>query len=551
VSRNAVVRARLPQSGRTIGLAPSSGGFLDRFLGELGLRPRAASQRSFDAAQFTRLTNDFMRAWIASPMQDVRYDLRTLRARARDLERNDPHAKRFFRLLEKNVVGTDGVTLIARAAMLRGGGLHTDANAAIESAWADFCRVGNCTVDRQQGLVDFAKLVLRTMARDGEVFIRRWKYFDNTHGYALQIVDADLFDETFDVRALPNGNVIKMSIELDPFGAPVAYHAWNQHPQDVGWGNQPLARDRIPASEIWHLFVPQRAGQPRGVTWLNAVMLQLKKLGGYEEAELTAARVAAAKMGFITTDGSDEGPDPSSVDLGDGSLADGDRLMDASPGSIDELAPGQKFQSWDPQHPSGNYSPFTNAIIRSLAVGLDVAAHSLSGDLSQANYGSLRTGLLDERDTYRELQGLLVRFFYDQCYREWVPCAQLTGALALAGPAQRFYAVKWRARGFPWIDPLKDSQAAIIDIDNGLTSRTRVVAERGEDFEDVLADLVLEKQLADKAGITFGVAGTLPTSQAAGDGQDTPATSDGSGDATAKSRALPLPVVPLRIARTR
>ena len=62
-------------------------------------------------------------------------------------------------------------------------------------------------------------------------------------------------------------------------------------------------------------------------------------LGAYEEAEITSARISASKMGFIVKD------------RADGYVGemdeDGSPLMDISPGSIEELPMGTRFESWN------------------------------------------------------------------------------------------------------------------------------------------------------------------------------------------------------------
>lgn len=55
----------------------------------------------------------------------------------------------------------------------------------------------------------------------------------------------------------------------------------------------------MPADQIIHLYVSERANQTRGVTWFHPVMTGIKMLDGYTEAELVAARAAGAKMDFF------------------------------------------------------------------------------------------------------------------------------------------------------------------------------------------------------------------------------------------------------------
>jgi len=52
----------------------------------------------------------------------------------------------------------------------------------------------------------------------------------------------------------------------------------------------------VPASDVFHLFVPERAEQLRGYTWLHAVLMRAQMLQGYEEAALVAARVGATRL---------------------------------------------------------------------------------------------------------------------------------------------------------------------------------------------------------------------------------------------------------------
>jgi capsid protein len=66
-----------------------------------------------------------------------------------------------------------------------------------------------------------------------------------------------------------------------------------------------------------------------------------------------------------------------------------------------ELPPGQEIQMYDPTFPTQNYGDFVVAVLRALARGLKVSYLTLTGDLRQANYSSMRAGLLPERDHWR------------------------------------------------------------------------------------------------------------------------------------------------------
>jgi capsid protein len=83
-------------------------------------------------------------------------------------------------------------------------------------------------------------------------------------------------------------------------------------------------------------------------------MTRLKMLEGYEEAELTAARVAAAKMGFYTS--------PAGETYNGDDNDNGTPIMDAEPGTFEVLPEG-----WDLNHrPSAHpcVSDFVKSTLR-------------------------------------------------------------------------------------------------------------------------------------------------------------------------------------------
>jgi capsid protein len=51
---------------------------------------------------------------------EIYNDLRVLRARSRELERNNDYAKKFFRMVKTNVVGKEGIKLQSQAKNAKG-----------------------------------------------------------------------------------------------------------------------------------------------------------------------------------------------------------------------------------------------------------------------------------------------------------------------------------------------------------------------------------------------------------------------------------------------
>jgi len=61
--------------------------------------------------------------------------------------------------------------------------------------------------------------------------------------------------------------------------------------------------------------------------------------------------------------------------------------------------------------------------------------------------------------------------------------------------------VRWQAKSWNWVDPLKDIKASVEAINAGLKTHSEVIAEQGGDIEDVFDQLAYEQQLAREKGL--------------------------------------------------
>jgi lambda family phage portal protein len=228
-------------------------------------------------------------------------------------------------------------------------------------------------------------------------------------------------------------------------------------------------------------------------------MLQLRMLEGYVEAELVAARTGAAKMGWLeyTDAAAYEEPNP-----------DKKFTFEAAPGTIETLPPGLSFKEWSPDHPANAFPNFVITIMRQVATGLGVSYNALASDLIGVNYSSMRSGLLIERDQWKRDQSWMIENLCEPVFEDFLDFALLAGVLVLdSRDPEKFKAGKWEPRGWQWVDPLKDAQAAVLSIGANLTSRTRVLGEEGEDWEEVLEEIRAELDLAETLDIDL----TLPS----------------------------------------
>lgn len=504
--------------GRLFGAVSRIGGWVrSRFRAEV-----------FRGSNSGRLFGDWSTA-AQHPDLETRFTLRDLRARARDLVRNNPYAAGIVDSFTDNVIGWEGIRLHPEVRN-RAGDVAEDTNARILKAWTAW-GMDHASTDGVDSWLDLQRLIVRSWVVDGEVFIREHKGFDNPHAYALQLIDADLLDENYNAPPDSNGIEIRMGIEMDATGRRLAYHFWRRHPQDLPRGSRD--RVRVPADEVIHFFTRLRVGQNRGYTLFAPVLSTLKMIDGYSEAELVAARLAAAKMGFI------ENITPEAIEayaarlkaLNNGQTGDTNPL-EVAPGLIEELLPGQKFTAFDPNHPNAAFEVFLKVMLRGVSRGFGVSYLTTTGDLEGANYSSMRAGLLPERDHWRVLQVATYTRAHRRIYDSWRGTAMLAGSLRIGSLiSANFAAHSWRPRGWKWVDPYKDLQAAELAIRLGVNSRTRVAADQGLDFRKIVDELRVEEDYADEKQVhVAGISQYKPGGQGDDEADEPEPATNGNGN---------------------
>jgi lambda family phage portal protein len=486
---------------------------VDRALALFGLQRRREfaapgqmmMRRTYSAARYSGLTADWSPAQ-TSANTELRWNLRALRNRARELARNEGVMTKFLSMLAMNVVGAQGIALRVKFDPHGNSTPERDQQLAaeVEAAFADWSRPENCTASGRLSWVGALAHAIRTIGRDGEFLCREIKNPPgNRFGYALQFRDVAWLDENWSAIASDTGNRILMSVEIDSYDRPVRY--WLTRPSsdylypqlDPRMGY----RTPAPASEIIHKFlVTEDELQTRGVPMCHAAMEQIHVAGSHVDAELYASRIGACITDWLRPPkDADElgGEEPLPPEFQTGAV------RDLESGVAQVLPPGWDVTSNDPKHPNTNFAAFQKAIKREIASALGVSYVSLANDLEGVNYSSIRAGLIEERDIWRYLQLFMIEHFCHRVFQNWLRSAMLTKAVTLSIRDYERIRDTWRPRGWDWVDPLKDIQASILAVMNGFESRSDYCDERGEDFQEILAKLALEQKAMEAAGLNM------------------------------------------------
>lgn len=466
--------------------------------------------RGFAGAQGGRLFSD----WFASATSadaEIRGSFAKLLARSRDLERNNDYQRAFLQSCERNINGSAKYDLRMDCGEYKfSPGKPPEwmpdklADSLIESAWTEWGKKGTCTVCGRYSWRDVKRMLVRSTARDGNFIARkiRGPRAKNRFNFALQIWEIDHLDvQKFEDRR--DGSCIRFGIEYNPDRRPVAYWLVVNHPGDNSVGfHAGMKSERVPAEEIYHVFMADRAEQSIGYPWIVSAITRLRQLGMFEEAAVVAARVGASKMGFLK-----QTPGPNGqVAEWDGEVnGNGNPVIDGSPGTFEGLPAGWEVDgNWDPAYPNIETGDFRKAMLRGVAAALGVSYNTLGNDLEAVNFSSARVGLFEEREMWKTLQVFYAESFLEPVFQDWLEMAITSGAINLpVAKFSKFNRPVFKTRRWSFIDPLKEINAAREAINLRVSSRRQVVEESGGDIEDVFHDNRDDELLAEELDLTL------------------------------------------------
>lgn len=464
---------------------------------------KALMQRMYASARPSRLSADWPTI-TGSADSELSTSLSALRNRSRSLIRDNPYAKRAATVVVNNVVGS-GIGLQAQVYSSRNT-LAERVNTSIETAFKEWAAADSCHTGGRMSFEDIERQAMEQVFATGECFIRmhRRAFGSSTVPLALELIEAErIADEYTTTNPPPGGGITRLGIEVDQYDRPLYYWIRERHPgelKSIPGASQRL--ERVPAEQILHLQRITRWPQSRGEPWLHAVISRLRDMDGYTEAEIIAARASACYMGFIK---SAESPVPDSTE------EDGQRQIELSPGLVEHLQPGEDYIPHTPNRPNTGLDPFMRYMLREVASGIGVSYESLSRDYSQSNYSSSRLALLDDRDLWKMLQGWFIRNFRQPIHKAWLQQAVLARAIPgisvdeYATNMRKFEAVRFKPRGWSWVDPTKEVQAYKDAVLCGFKTVSDVVAETagGQDIEDVLEQRRRELDLMAEYDLKF------------------------------------------------
>lgn len=500
-------------------------------------------------------TSREMAAWrpsFRSPDQTINSGKALADARGQDIVQNDGYATGAVALHRDNIVG----------AQYR---LNAQPNwraLGIDEEWAEAMQINvenifnvmadsdDCWFDasRKNTFTGLIRLAVGGFVMSGEVLaVSEWiKEYRRPFSTAIQMISPARLSNP---NELADTITLRRGVALDFRGRSIGYHIRSGFPSDpygtiFNW-------KYVPAEKPWgrklvcHIVEQLLPEQNRGVADMVAVLKQMKMTKKFQEVTLQQAVVSATYAAAIE---SELPPGMIFEQLGGGEgVAEGlenyigtymDMMasyLDASKNiAIDgvkmpHLFPGTKLNIKSMGTPGGVGDSYERSLLRHTASALGLSYEQFSRDYSNTNYSSARASMAETWKFMSSRKKMVADRTASYIYKLWFEEQWNAGLIALPPGKTRawFYepgvkdaltACTWIGASRGQIDELKETQAAILRINSGLSTYEKEISRLGEDFREVFGQRAREMKLAKSLGLDFAMAAEKTTSGASTQG---------------------------------
>jgi len=489
---------------------------------------------------------------MSSPDQIINPGKAVADARGRDIVQNDGYATGAVALHRDNIVGAQ-YRLNAKPNIVALGVTEEWAEEfqlTVEARFNNLADSQDCWFDasRKNTLTGLVRLGVGGFLMSGEVLATaEWiKEYRRPFSSAIQMISPSRLcnpNELADTQQLRRGMVldfrgrctdfwIRNGYSDDPYGF---VYKWTKVPAEKPWGRK----------LVCHIVEQLMPEQNRGIADMVAVLKQMKMTKKFQEITLQQAVVAATYAAAIES----ELPQGMVFEQMGGGAGNGDAMaeyignymgmmgeyLDASKNiAIDgvkmpHLFPGTKLNIKSLGTPGGIGGGYERSLLRHTASALGLSYEQFSRDYSNTNYSSARASMGETWKFMSSRKKMVADRIASFVYQLWLeeewnagriplPAGKTTAWFYEPGVKDAISAATWIGASRGQIDELKETQAAILRINSGLSTYEKEIARLGEDFREVFQQRAREMKMAEKLGLDFTMAAEKTTSGASTQG---------------------------------
>lgn len=275
---------------------------------------------------------------------------------------------------------------------------------------------------------------------------------------------------------------IESGVELDTLGKPIGFLVSDY----TDYGYLSTKTSRKSAADVVYIANRLRHEQTRGVPAMEAAFPMLHRINDVCDSEAAAwqllSRLAvaiyrkdAARISVATSRVDDTAEAPPEI---------ASRYHDFGEAIIFHGEPGEEIKGIDRNIPGANFEQSIKMFMRLLGLPLGFTLEFMLLIWSDTNYSSGRASAKQVERNCRRWIGLLRKALIaiqNWKVRQWVQEGKLPNRADILKH-------EWNRPPYPFIDPQKEADAKRVQLEAGLTSPTRVIADGGDDFEELLGE---------------------------------------------------------------
>lgn len=266
---------------------------------------------------------------------------------------------------------------------------------------------------------------------------------------------------------------------------PTKYHFRKSILETTLLSNAPLGRITVPAEEIIHTFIRDEPGQWLGIPILAPVLLTLYELDDLITATVSKQKAAQSVAVLIeqTAGAISLLPIGKVEDTGTTEIPKLHLKTNAEESQVLYLNKGETAKMFQGTDIGANFGTLIETELRKVASVADALYHQLTGNTAGLNYSSLIGMAIQSRNRLEYLHNFIFIPLREK------PIADAFKALAVvynskcSSAVPYFQLPRWRG-----MDDLKDNQADLLALQNGMDTYTNVLAERNLSPEEIIAD---------------------------------------------------------------
>ncbi len=386
------------------------------------------------------------------------------------------------------------------------------------------------SADRSMDFTQLLRCAERTRIMTGEMFVsREWRVSPIGYNTCFNPFSPNR------VKTPKQNNIdgrIFHGIEFDEYGSSVAFHIEEARlNQKRNFGLKEIKRVSKYSAfnwlQVFHLYEPLLPEYPRGISRMAAVLLPMKQMARYKEADLDKNIIAANYVMAITSDEDPEsvadmlagvGSAQSSLDAALGSVSSGlppeierqrqeilshisQRFVELRGGHLLHLFKGEEAKIMQAPVASQTSADYAKGYARDISNGMGISYELGSGDFDGVSFagGQMSLGIYEHgANIQRQLYAYKLAKLM---YRSWLDEAMTTGKLPLIADKPYFqnreaYAnCEVTGAKRVHVDPVKSANSNAKKLASGYESRTAIANAEGVDIESIIMDRANEADM--------------------------------------------------------